>query len=93
MADEKRLCMYCNGTDTVIAYSPSDACEVWTKSYGADYGEETGLVNDDQGWEEVSGDTVYTLTYTDEEPTRKVEQSAELWIAQEGRGFLGSTEF
>jgi hypothetical protein len=80
--DTTGLSVYSNGTDYVIATDPADAALVFSEHYGESGGEaEFVPLPDDQEM---------TINFEDE-PEKRQRRTMRQWVAQEGRGFLGTT--
>lgn len=70
--DEKKLHVFCNGVDSVIAYDPDDAIAVWEKTVEEkywDYHDE----NEDYRFEQVPDENTYVL-YEEEMINSKHQQ-------------------
>lgn len=80
------LNVYKNETDWVVAESKEDASKVWCETSGAEFFDENW-----QGeWEMM--DPASTISIIDDEG-KKVTKTCQEWIAENGRGFLCSTEW
>jgi hypothetical protein len=93
---EKKLQAWCNGIETVFAYSEGDARKALHESTGEpckgnhpEWGYE--CCDGDSGWSVVPPDKVWTVREYDGHNTKA--QTIELWQAETGRGFLCSTEY
>lgn len=84
----KALGLWTNDYDTVIAYDREDAIALWAENIGEDPD-----FYDPTEWERLPDDKpvrIYEDDDTSKPPTEKMPAE---WIAQNGRGFLCSTEF
>ncbi len=91
------LQVWCNGIETVVAFSEDDARKVIHESNGEPcrgFDELAGChecCDGDSGWSVVDPDKVWTVREWDGHNTKA--QTAAEWQAEIGRGFLCSTEY
>ena len=86
-----KLQLYVDDADFVVARSPEDACTVWAECIGATYADETGRGPD--AWSVIADDKPFPLNDLDHPEKPPEVLTAAQWIAKEGRGFLGSSDY
>lgn len=83
--------VWTNTTDTVVAADIADAQRVWEEKIGATFEQEGMSIYD---WRQVPDDEVITIRNVHDRGWDDAEtRTAAEWAAQEGRGFLCSTEW
>jgi hypothetical protein len=86
---ERRLYVWTNSHDKVVAYDLADVQAVVEAQYGSTF-EEEGWSQDD--WERLPDDRTITITNYDDNGG-KLALTAKEWIERDGRCFLCSTDF
>lgn len=86
------LSMWIDGSDTVIAYSATDAVRVWEDHMGCPY--EGDELNPAMCWVQTHKklDDDFEL-WLDDSCTEKKKMTVREWIAEHGRGWFCTTEF
>ena len=83
--------VFTDDTDTVVAADLADARKVWEEHHGSTFEQEMMSLED---WSEVPEDEVITIcNFHGNGSDDKVTRTASEWAAQNGRGFLCSTEW
>lgn len=61
----KKLKMFYDGNDTIIAHDVQGAMQVWNDTYGDDY--EADLYGDVSNWEERQGDKLIRVVFSEDD--------------------------
>lgn len=85
------LSVFTNGVDTVVARDLADVQTVVEAQYGSTFEQEGWSLDE---WEQVASDKDITIcNISNRGSDAKLTMTAAKWAAQEGRGFLCSTEW
>ena len=83
--------VFTNDTDTVVAVDLADAQRVVEAHYGATFEQEGWSIDE---WREVPADEPITIcNLHDRGSDDRATKTAAEWAAEDGRGFLCSTEW